>query len=181
MFLDADISLIKKSNSAIAHCPKSNAKFGHGIAPLEKFLDAEIAVGFGSDSVASNNVCDIMEEARFATLLARTRHDKKRFLTAKEIIETATLGGAKSLGLEKEIGTISEGKQADICVISLDNAAQMPVNNIYSALLFASNARDVCLTMVAGREVFRNGKANLIDEDALKKEMREIAEQLKNV
>ena len=181
MFRIADIDLIKKSDSRIAHCPKSNAKFGHGIAPLEKFLDAEIAVGFGSDSVASNNTCDILEEARFATLLARTRADKKRFLQAKEIIETATLGGAKSLGLDNEIGTLSEGKQADLIVISLDNAAQMPVNDVYSALLFASNARDVRLTMVAGREVFRNGKAQLIDEDLLKKEMREIAEKLKNV
>ena len=168
---DSDIELIRKSDSRIAHCPKSNAKFGHGIAPLEKFLDAEIAVGFGSDSVASNNTCDILEEARFATLLARTRHDKKRFLTAKEIIETATLGGAKSLGLDSQIGTLSGGKQADLIVISLDNAAQMPVNDVYSALLFASNARDVCLTMVAGREVFRNGKSALIVEDLLKKEM----------
>jgi aminodeoxyfutalosine deaminase len=177
----SDIELIKNSGAKIAHCPKSNAKFGHGIAPLEKFLDANIAVGFGSDSVASNNVCDILEEARFAALLARTRIDKKRFLTAKEIIETATLGGAKSLGLETQIGTIETGKQADLCVISLDDAAQMPVNDIYSALLFASNARDVRLTMVAGREIFRNGKSYIIDEAALKKEMREIGEKLKGI
>ncbi|MEO6589656.1 MAG: amidohydrolase family protein, partial [Pyrinomonadaceae bacterium] len=85
---DSDIALIKNSDSKIAHCPKSNAKLGHGIAPLEKFLEAEIAVGFGSDSVASNNTCDILEESRFAALLARTRNDKKRFLNAKEIIET---------------------------------------------------------------------------------------------
>ncbi|CAN5814519.1 amidohydrolase [soil metagenome] len=175
----SDIDLIKKSGSKIAHCPKSNAKFGHGIAPLEKFLDKQIAVGFGSDSVASNNTCDILEEARFATLLARTRNDIKRFLTAKEIIETATLGGAKSLSLEKEIGTIKTGKQADLCVISLDNAAQMPVNDVYSALLFASNARDVILTMVAGKEIYKNGKANLIDEDTLKMELREIGNKLK--
>jgi aminodeoxyfutalosine deaminase len=176
---DSDIALIEKSNSRIAHCPKSNAKFGHGIAPLEKFLDAKIAVGFGSDSVASNNTCDILEEARFATLLARTKSDKKRFLSAKEIIETATFGGARSLGLGGEIGTIEAGKQADICVLSLDNAAQMPVNDVYSAVLFASNARDVLLTMVAGKEVFKNGKTLSIDENALKDEMRKIAEKLK--
>lgn len=178
---DSDIELIKNSDSKIAHCPKSNAKFGHGIAPLEKFLDAKIAVGFGSDSLASNNTCDLIEEARFATLLARTRTDKKRFLTAKEIIETATLGGAKSLGLENEIGTIETDKQADLVVISLDNAAQLPVNDIYSAILFASNARDVQMTMVAGKEIYKNGKTNLIDEDALKNEMREIAVKLRSV
>ena len=174
----ADIELIKKSGSKIAHCPKSNAKFGHGIAPLEKFLDAQIAVGFGSDSVASNNTCDILEEARFAALLARTRNDKKRFLNAEEIITAATLGGARSLGLENEIGTIEAGKQADLCVISLDEPAQMPVHDVYSALLFASNARDVRLTMVAGNEIFRNGKSQLIDEKLLKKEMRQIAQKL---
>lgn len=178
---DSDIELIKNSNSKIAHCPKSNAKFGHGIAPLEKFIDAKLAVGFGSDSVASNNVCDILEEARFATLLARTRSDKKRFLTAKEIITAATLGGARSLGLENEIGTISDGKQADLCVISLDNAAQMPVFDVYSALLFASNARDVRLTMVAGKEIFKNGKSSIIDEDALKEELKNIGGKLKGV
>ncbi len=178
---DSDIELIKNSNSKIAHCPKSNAKFGHGIAPLEKFLDANIAVGFGSDSVASNNVCDILEEARFATLLARTRINKKRFLTAKEIIESATLGGARSLSLETQIGTISDGKQADLCVISLDNAAQMPVFDVYAALLFASNARDVRLTMVAGREIFKNGKSSIIDEDALKEELKNIGGKLKGI
>lgn len=175
----SDIDLIEKSGSKIAHCPKSNAKFGHGIAPLEKFLDAKISVGFGSDSVASNNVCDILEESRFAAILSRTQIDKKRFLSAKEIIETATFGGAKSLGLENEIGTLEAGKQADLCVISLDNAAQMPVNDIYSALLFASNARDIRMTMVAGKEIFKNGKVFSVDEDALKDEMREIAKKLK--
>ncbi len=178
---DSDIELIKNSGSKIAHCPKSNAKFGHGIAPLEKFLDAEIVVGFGSDSVASNNTCDILEESRFAALLARTKNDKKRFLSARELIETATLGGAKALGLENEIGTLEAGKQADLVVISLDNAAQMPVNDIYSAVLFSSNARDVRLTMVAGREIYRNGKAQMLDEDLLKKEMRLIVEKLKTV
>jgi 5-methylthioadenosine/S-adenosylhomocysteine deaminase len=103
---DSDIDLIAESDSRIAHCPKSNAKFGHGIAPLENFLEKGVTVGFGSDSVASNNTCDILEEARFATLFARNSIGETRFLQAREIIETATLGGAKSLGLENEIGTL---------------------------------------------------------------------------
>jgi cytosine/adenosine deaminase-related metal-dependent hydrolase len=175
---ERDIELIEKSGSGIAHCPKSNAKFGHGAAPLEKFLDAGIAVGFGSDSVASNNACDILEEARFAALLARTRPDKKRFLTAREMIETATLGGARALGLADETGSLAPGKQADIAVISLSGAAQMPVFDPHTALVFASGARDVLLTMVAGREIFKNGKTILIDEDALKREMRSIGRKL---
>lgn len=175
---DADIELIAASGSAIAHCPKSNAKFGHGIAPLEKFLDAKTPVGFGSDSVASNNACDILSEAKFATLFARNLESRKRFLTAREIIETATLGAAKALGLEKEIGTLEAGKQADLIVVSLDNPAQMPIYDVYSALLFASNARDVKMTMVAGEEIYLDGAARLIDETEIKMKMREIGAKI---
>ncbi|MET0752298.1 MAG: amidohydrolase family protein [Pyrinomonadaceae bacterium] len=176
---ETDIELIAESDSRIAHCPKSNAKFGHGIAPLEKFLDKKIKTGFGSDSVASNNTCDILEEARFATLAARTREDRRRFLNAAEVIETATLGGARALGLETETGTIEAGKQADLIAVSLENVAQMPVHDVYSALLFASNARDVKMTMVAGREIYRDGEAKIIDEIELKAKMKEIARKMK--
>ncbi len=171
---DADIELIARSDSRLAHCPKSNAKFGHGIAPLEKFLNEKIRVGFGSDSVASNNTCDILEEARFATLCARNSKNSDRFLMAKEIIEAATLGGASALGLDAKIGTLEAGKQADIIVISLGNIAQQPIHDVYTALLFASNARDVRMTMVAGEEIYRDGRALKIDEAELKAKMREV-------
>ena len=176
---ETDIELILESGSRIAHCPKSNAKFGHGAAPLEDFLDRKIPTGFGSDSMASNNNCDLLEEARFATLVARTRVERQRFLSASEIIETATFGGARALGLEDEIGTLEAGKQADLIAVALDNAAQMPVHDVYSALLFASNARDVKMTMVAGREIYRDAEAKMIDENELKAKMREIAAKMK--
>lgn len=152
---DSDIALIASSGTRVAHCPKSNAKFGHGYAPFEKFLDAGIAVGLGSDSVASNNVCDLLEESRFAALSARNRASRERFVSAREVLEAATIGGAKALGLDKKIGTLDVGKQADIAVVSLDDFAQSPVNDVEAALVFSSNARDVLATMVAGREVFR--------------------------
>ena len=176
---DADIELIKKSDSRIAHCPKSNAKFGHGIAPLGKFLAAAVKTGFGSDSMASNNTCDILEEARFATLFARNLSDRARFLQPAEIIETATLGGAQALGLENEIGTLEAGKQADLAVVALEKPAQMPIHDVYSALVFASNARDVRLTIVAGEEVFRDGEAQKIDEREIKSKMRETGRKMK--
>ena len=152
---DDEIRRIASNGAAIAHCPKSNAKFGHGWAPFEKFLDSGISVGLGSDSVASNNVCDLLEESRFAALVARNHPERKRFISAKEALEAATLGGAKSLGLDHTIGSIEPGKQADITVISLAHQAQKPVNEIYAALVFSSNARDVLMTMVAGNTVHR--------------------------
>lgn len=175
---ERDIDLIVETDSSIAHCPKSNAKFGHGVAPLEQFLEKGARVGFGSDSTASNNTCDILEEARFATLFARNFERGTRFLQAEKIIETATLGGAKSLGLDAEIGTLDAGKQADLIVVSLDDAAQMPVHNVYSALLFASNARDVRLTIVGGDEIFRDGAALKVDEKELKIKIKEIARKM---
>lgn len=153
---DSDIAKIVSNGAKIAHCPKSNAKFGHGYAPFEQFWDAGIATGLGSDSVASNNVCDMLEESRFAALIARNREGNHRFITAKEMLETATFGGAKALGLNAEIGTLETGKQADIAVVSLTHAAQQPVNDIHTALVFASNARDVVTTMVAGKIVFHS-------------------------
>lgn len=151
---EADIAKIEANGAKIAHCPKSNAKFGHGYAPLEAFLESGISVGLGSDSVASNNVCDILEESRFAALVARNRDDGQQFISAKEMLKTATLGGAKALGLEDRIGTLEKDKQADIAVIGLTNLAQQPVNDVHTALVFASNARDVVMTMVAGRVVY---------------------------
>jgi cytosine/adenosine deaminase-related metal-dependent hydrolase len=157
---DSDIELIRSSGSSIAHCPKSNAKFGHGYAPFEKFLDAEISVGLGSDSVASNNVCDLLEESRFAALAARNRPGSNRFISPREVLEAATLGGAKALGLDHLIGTLESGKQADMTVVSLGNAAQQPINEIHAALVFSSNARDIVVTMVAGTTVYNSRLPN---------------------
>lgn len=150
---ETDIARIASNGAKIAHCPKSNAKFGHGWAPFEKFLDAGITVGLGSDSVASNNVCDILEESRFAALAARNRPDRKRFITAKEALTAATFGGARALGLDHLIGTLEPGKQADIAVVSLDHPAQQPVNDVEAALVFSSNARDVLVALVGGNDL----------------------------
>lgn len=150
---NSDIGKIAANRASIAHCPKSNAKFGHGYAPFEKFLDAGISVGLGSDSVASNNICDLLEESRFAALAARNCEDSKRFVSAREALEAATLGGAKALGLDHLIGTLEPGKQADIAVVSLAHEAQQPVNDVHAALVFSSNARDVKATFVAGQRI----------------------------
>ena len=151
---DSDIAKIAANGASIAHCPKSNAKFGHGYAPFEKILDAGISVGLGSDSVASNNVCDLIEEARFAALAARNVSGSKRFISAKDVLEATTLGGARAMGLDHLIGTLERGKQADIAVVSLEHQAQQPVNDVEAALVFSSNARDVRFTIVAGTVIY---------------------------
>jgi cytosine/adenosine deaminase-related metal-dependent hydrolase len=174
---DHDIETIRSTGSTIAHCPKSNAKFGHGYAPFEKILDAGIAIGLGSDSVASNNLCDMLEESRFAVLTARNLPERKRFISAKEVLETATLGGAKALGLDQQIGSLEAGKKADIAIVSLTGNAQQPVNDIHAALVFSSKASDVRMTMVAGQTVFANGRVTAEDEGRVLSGLKQIQQK----
>lgn len=152
---DTDIARIARNGATVAHCPKSNAKFGHGYAPLERMLDAGVPVGLGSDSVASNNICDLFEESRFAAFAARNRPDRRRFISARDALEIATIGGARALGLADKIGTIEAGKEADLAIISLGSEKQLPVNDIYAALVFSTSASDVMVTFVAGSEIYR--------------------------
>ena len=170
----ADVDALRDTGAKVAHCPKSNAKLGHGRAPFGKFVAAGVAVGLGSDSVASNNTCDMLEEARFATLLART--DGR--ITAKQALEAATIGGARSFDLDSEIGQLKEGSQADLTAISLTGVHQTPNYDPAATLIFASSGRDVILTVIAGREVFREGSVAGVDEERLRARMNEISQKL---
>jgi 5-methylthioadenosine/S-adenosylhomocysteine deaminase len=160
---DADLKLIKQSNSGIAHCPKSNAKLGHGRAPFAQFISHEINLGLGSDSVASNNICDILEEARFATLIARA-DTATAPVSGEQALFAATLGGARAMGLDDQVGALVQGMQADLTIVNLANAPQQPVQDPFAALVFASSGRDVRLTVVAGKEIYRDGLVNSVDE-----------------
>jgi len=157
---DEDIETLRNHHAKVAHCPKSNAKLGHGRAPLGKFLKAGVMVGLGSDSVASNNTCDILEEARFATLLARAGGSD---VSAADALKAATLGGE-----------LTEGAQADLAVVSLRGVHQMPNYDPVTTLIFSSSGRDVVLTVIAGREVYRDGRVTTVDEDRLRARIAEI-------
>jgi cytosine/adenosine deaminase-related metal-dependent hydrolase len=177
---DSDLELIKQSSAGIAHCPKSNAKLGHGRAPFAKFLSHGINVGLGSDSVASNNTCDILEEARFATLLVRLPFSGglPPAVTAEQSLFAATLSGARALGLETQIGSLAAEMQADITVVSLNGAHQQPVRNPADALVFSSSGRDVVSTMVAGKEIYRDGTVREIDEHGLQLQLDQARAKL---
>ncbi|HEU4595531.1 MAG TPA: amidohydrolase family protein [Pyrinomonadaceae bacterium] len=178
---EADIETLRESKAGVAHCPKSNAKLGHGRAPFAAFVRAGLDVGLGSDSVASNNTCDLLEEARFAALVSRAAGDTLeggRMLGDAEALRAATEGGARALGLGHQTGVLVEGKAADLTVVGLGGAHQQPVHDPSTALLFASTGRDVRLTMVAGRELFRDGRVTGVDELELGLRMRDLARRL---
>jgi len=179
---DVDLETLKDTDTRVAHCPKSNAKLGHGVAPFTKMLAQGIAVGLGSDSVASNNTCDLLEEARFALLLARSEGPanpgENCSLNAAEVLRTATLGGAHALGLAGQIGDLRAGLQADFAAVSLSGTHQLPSYGATETLVFASSGRDVVLTVIAGREVYRDGRITTVDEDWLRARMTEISNKL---
>ena len=176
---ETDIETLAQTRSKVVHCPKSNAKLRHGRAPLTKLLKSGITVGLGSDSVASNNTCDILEEARFAILLSRAVGSDHKVVDASDALYAATTGGARCLGFENHIGRLAEGFDADFTVISADAPHQLPVYDPVTTAIFSSSGRDVTLTVVAGREVYRDGKVVGVDEERLKARMAEISEKLK--
>ena len=159
-----DIEAIALSSAPVAHCPISNAKLGHGTAPLLELLDAAITVGIGSDSVASNNRMDVLAEARAALLAQRARVARHDALCARDALFLATLGGAMALGLENEIGSLDVGKSADLAAFPLDGAAQ-PVHDPEAAAIFALPGTAASFVAVAGRELVRDGKLLNVDAD----------------
>jgi 5-methylthioadenosine/S-adenosylhomocysteine deaminase len=173
---EEDLKLIKQSNAGIAHCPRSNAKLGHGKAPLANFLSHEISVGLGSDSVAGNNTCDILEEARFATLIARLDLDQdgSATVTAEQALFAATLGGARAMRRDGQVGALAPGMQADIAVFGLDGAHQQPAHGPAAALVFASSGRDALMTLIAGKEIYRDGMVRGVDENEMRNRLAQI-------
>jgi cytosine/adenosine deaminase-related metal-dependent hydrolase len=154
---DGDVERIARSGSAVAHCPTANAKLGHGIAPIRELLDAGVRVGLGSDSVASNNRMDLLEEARLAALLQGARLARHDALTTAEALRLATLGGAAALGFGDRVGSLEPGKDADLAAFSLETARGVPVHGPEAAALYALRGSDATFVTVAGRVLVRDG------------------------
>lgn len=157
------------SGASVVHCPVSNLKLGHGIAPYERMQAHGIATALGTDSVASNDRMDLLGEARQATLLQALRRGIPDALSASEALRAATLGGARALGLEGRIGTLEVGKDADLTAFSLAHEDAQPVHDpavtLVHVLAGAANAR---LAVVAGRERVRDGR--VVDHDPARRE-----------
>lgn len=151
-----DIATIAGSGSPVAHCPASNAKLGHGVAPLAELLAAGIHVGLGSDSMASNNRMDLLEEARLALLSQRARFGSFDTPSAADVLAMATIGGATAIGLGDQVGTLEEGKQADLAVFSLDAVA--PTTDPVTAAVFSVTAGRATFVSVAGMPLVRDRK-----------------------
>jgi 5-methylthioadenosine/S-adenosylhomocysteine deaminase len=152
-----DVERIAGSGAAVAHCPTANAKLGHGVAPIRELLDAGVRVGLGSDSVASNNRMDLLEDARLAALFQNARLARHDALTTVEALRLATLGGAMALDLDDRVGSLDVGKDADLAAFSLASTRGVPLHEPAAAALYALRGDDAVFVTVAGRVLVRDG------------------------
>jgi cytosine/adenosine deaminase-related metal-dependent hydrolase len=156
--LDEDeIGLLASTGAGIAHCPRSNAALGCGVAPLTELRVAGARVGVGTDSPASAPSFDFFEELRSVVLSARARATRPDVLSAGEALELGTLGSARALGLDREIGSLLPGKRADLAVVSLKDSAYLPLEDPAGAVVFGGSPDRVIATYVDGEARYEKG------------------------
>jgi 5-methylthioadenosine/S-adenosylhomocysteine deaminase len=156
--VDADeILLLAARGVGVAHCPRSNGMLGCGVAPLADLLAAGIAVGIATDSPASTPSFDLFDELRAAVAAARARERRPDALSTHRALELATLGGARVLGLDRELGSLVPGKWADLAIVSLDDSPLWPVEDPVVATVLGGSPERVAATLVAGEDRYRRG------------------------
>ena len=160
---DDDVDVLASGGATVVHCPSCNMKLGSGMAPIAEYLDHGVNVAIGADGAASNNRLDGWEELRLAGLLNRLR-DGAAGLGGADLFELATLGGARALGLDADIGSIEVGKYADLAVLDLQRAHAFGPEDVYTQLVFSARAPDVRLVTVGGRVVVEEGRLTAFSE-----------------
>jgi len=164
-----DVALIADRDVPVAHCPRSNALLGCGIAPLTLLRDAGARVGLGTDSPASTPSFDLFEELRTAIYLARAREGRADALPAAEALRLATIDSARALRLDAEVGTLAPGKRADLTVVSLAGSPYHPVEDPAAAVVFGGSPDRVLETIVDGVTRYRS------EDEETWREVRNIA------
>jgi 5-methylthioadenosine/S-adenosylhomocysteine deaminase len=154
---DDDLKILKRHGTGVGHCPSSNTKLASGIAPVAKMLVEGVHVGLGTDGFAgSNDTADLISEMNLAAKLQKVTQMNPEVLPARQVIEMATIGGARVLGLDKEIGSLERGKRADLITISVGNPNAVPLYNVYSQIAYASKSADVQDVFVNGRQIVQS-------------------------
>jgi cytosine/adenosine deaminase-related metal-dependent hydrolase len=157
---DDEIEVLASTRTGIAHCPRSNAALGCGVAPLTELRAAGARVGVGTDSPASAPSFDFFEELRAVVLSARAREARPDVVSAAEALELGTLGSAQALGLQAEIGSLVPGKRADLTIVSLENSSYLPWEDPAAAVVFGGAPGCVVATYVDGEQSYEKGGVN---------------------
>lgn len=169
---DDDIKKLREYNVSICTCARSNAQLGMGIAPLGAFLRAGLNVGFGTDSPAATESIDMISEMRMSMLIQRA-FDTRRFLDSSTVLELATIGGARALGIDDKVGSLEIGKCADLIAVDLSSSYQTPDADPVSAVVNTCSSSDVLMTMVDGKTLYEKNQWH-VDVDVAKNIARVI-------
>ncbi|HYN84501.1 MAG TPA: amidohydrolase [Pyrinomonadaceae bacterium] len=176
---EREIGLMKERGVGCVHNPQSNMKLASGVAPVPRMLAAGVSVGLGTDGAASNNDLSMWEEMDTAAKLHKLASNDPKAVSAEQALEMATVGGARALHMERDIGSLEQGKRADLVVVDLDELHQTPLYNVYSHLVYATKASDVRHVVIEGRVVMRDRRLLTIDEADVKRRARVYRERVR--
>ena len=163
-----EIATLGQRKVGVAHNPESNMKLASGVAPVPQMLKAGVKVGLGTDGAASNNNLDLLQEMRSAALLHKVFTEDATVLPAYQALEMATIGGARALGMEKEIGLLKPGYQADLILIDLEKPHFCPRHDLVAHLVYAALASDVDTVLVSGQIVVEQGQVVTLAEKEIR-------------
>lgn len=175
---DEDIRLLAARGAKVAHCPVASAKIGTGVARVPELLSAGVDVGLGTNGPASNNTLDMLETVKFACLLHKAHRRDPTVLPARRALEMATLGGARALGLDGLVGSLTPGKRADFILLDLRRPSTTPVHDVYAALVYSARSGAVEYVFVDGEPVVAEGRPTRLDADEVLDRARELASEL---
>jgi 5-methylthioadenosine/S-adenosylhomocysteine deaminase len=174
----ADIASLVHFGVGCINNPSSNMKTASGVMPVVEMLAAGEAVGLATDGAASNNNQDMFQEMDLASKLQKSSRRDPRALPAEQVVEMATIGGARALHLDKQIGSLEAGKKADVILISLDAPHATPMYNVYSHLVYALKASDVKTVIIAGKTVMDDRRILTLDENVILAKAREYKSKI---
>lgn len=169
-----DMQKIKKLNINVAHCPVSNLKLGCGIAKVNEFIKNGINVSLGTDGQGSGNNLDMFEVMSYTALLQKGINENATLLPAYDVIKMATINGAKALKIEKETGSIEEGKKADLIIINLESEKNQPLNDVFSNIVYNARGANVETSIINGKIVMENRKTNIKNEEEIYNKCKDI-------
>ena len=164
---EQDIALLAETGAQVVHCPQSNMKLASGACPVARLLAAGVNVALGTDSAASNNGLNLFGEMRSAALLAKLTSSDASALSATQALYMATLGGARALGLDEQIGSLETGKLADLIAVDLSGPETQPVYNPVSQLVYACNGSQVTHSWIGGQLRLRERELQGVDLAAI--------------
>jgi 5-methylthioadenosine/S-adenosylhomocysteine deaminase len=174
----AELDILANTRTNVVHCPSSNLKLGSGIAPITEMLQRGISVSVGADGAACNNRLDMFTEMRSMALIQKALHGSE-VLPAKQALRMATMGGAKALGLEKQIGSLKTGKRADVIVVNMNSLHSTPcARDLVSGLVYSALTTDVQSVVIDGQVVMKDRKLVTVDEKSVVEDATRKSDEL---